>query len=242
MVRKLKAMWSSYRKVPSDTRYLPFWFHSLLPGHFPLRDERPWVTFKAITWLKRYLKPDMQVFEYGSGGSTLFFARRVGRVVSVEHDEEYYRVVSKAIESKALRNCQYLLRRPKVLAREVGLGYSPRSCTSFMERWKALDFSGYVGAIDDFPDGSFDLVAVDGRSRVSCIARSLSKVKRGGWLLLDNSEREGYEPGRRLLANYRRYDFYGLVPSNLDPYQTSVWHLDDAPPARAILLDRAAAV
>ena len=33
----------------------------------------PWVTHGAKKWLDSYLKKDMKVFEWGSGGSTLYF-------------------------------------------------------------------------------------------------------------------------------------------------------------------------
>lgn len=224
-------MFSLWRQVPEDTRYLPAWIHSLLPGHFPLIDERPWITFKAIGWLQRQLGEEMKVFEYGSGGSTLFFARRTGEVHAVEHDESYYELVAATLAKKHLDHCHYHLVKP-IPAGRTGVPYGVNSHNSFMHRWLDFDFSDYVKAIDRFPDGYFDLVLIDGRARASCILRSLPKIKAGGWLLLDNSERAGYEPGRQLLQRYPRTDFFGLVPSNLELYQTTVWRLDDAPADR----------
>jgi hypothetical protein len=231
IAKKLFAIWSLWRRVPEDSKYLWRWFDSLLPGHFPLRDERPWITFKAIEWLNNYLKPEMRVFEFGSGGSTIFLCRRAKDVYTVEHDSEYAGVVQKALEEKGLNNCDYRL-IPPITDEDSSIQYSLESCRSFMERWSKLDFSDYVCAIDSFPDGFFDLVVVDGRSRVSCLARSLVKVRQNGWILLDNSERPGYKLGCDLLSGYLRHDFFGLVPSNLELYQTSVWQLHDAPESR----------
>jgi len=50
----------------------------------------PWICPEAIKWLKSNLTPDMKVFEFGSGGSTLFFAKRVKELISIEHDPVYF--------------------------------------------------------------------------------------------------------------------------------------------------------
>ena len=75
---------------PHSIQFAHSWRVSFLPGHNPLRDQMPWVTFKARTWLEAYLKPDMFVFEWGSGGSTLFIAKRANKLISVEHDMGWY--------------------------------------------------------------------------------------------------------------------------------------------------------
>ena len=43
-----------------------------------------------------------------------------------------------------------------------------------------------------FPDGKFDLVIVDGRDRVKCTMAVLPKVKKGGYLIFDNSQYKKY--------------------------------------------------
>ena len=67
-------------------RYFGVWRRSLGGEANPVADERPWITFPAIEFLERTLTRDMRVFEYGAGGSTLFFATRVKEVVSIEHE------------------------------------------------------------------------------------------------------------------------------------------------------------
>lgn len=234
IVKKLARMGYLLTQVPEDIIYVGPWVHSLLPGHYPLKDERPWISFGAINWLKGYLKPDMKVFEYGSGGSTIFLARRVQEVFSVEHEQGYFDVVQSELNRKNLTNCTYRLALPEKLPENSDIKYVPGSFTSYQPRWQGLDFTKYVTMIDQFPDNYFDLVVVDGRSRSSCILRALKKVKRNGWILLDNSEREGYGSGKELLKKYDRHDFYGLVPSNVDLYQTSVWCLNDEPEFRGL--------
>lgn len=50
----------------------------------------PWFTYPAIDFLSRLELSSSKVFEYGAGQSTLFWARRAEKVVSVEHDAEWF--------------------------------------------------------------------------------------------------------------------------------------------------------
>jgi predicted O-methyltransferase YrrM len=50
----------------------------------------PWITYPSIQFIEPRLRPEMSVFEYGSGFSTQWWAKRVQRVVSCEHDREWY--------------------------------------------------------------------------------------------------------------------------------------------------------
>ncbi len=55
-----------------------------------------------------------------------------------------------------------------------------------------MSFEKYVRSIDRFIDKSLDLVIIDGRARLSCITHALKKIRPGGYLMLDDSERERY--------------------------------------------------
>jgi len=76
------------------------WINSLLPGHNALNNKVQWMTFKAKVWMESYLKPDMFVFDYGSGDSTLFLSRRINTLISIEHDKSWYRKVSSVISKE----------------------------------------------------------------------------------------------------------------------------------------------
>ncbi|MBI5865097.1 MAG: hypothetical protein HZB38_11440 [Planctomycetes bacterium] len=56
----------------ASLRYYGAWKASL-DGASALDDERPWITFAATRFLERAVRPGSRVFEWGSGGSTLFF-------------------------------------------------------------------------------------------------------------------------------------------------------------------------
>jgi hypothetical protein len=55
--------------------------------------ELPWYSYPAIEYITQLDFSDAAVFEFGAGYSSLFWARRARRVVSVEEDEAWYREV-----------------------------------------------------------------------------------------------------------------------------------------------------
>src|SRR5438270_13938588 len=67
--------------------------HNLVNGKTPLDLELPWFSYAAIDFLETFLEPHMSVCEYGSGGSTVFFARRVESVVSIEDNRQWHGLV-----------------------------------------------------------------------------------------------------------------------------------------------------
>lgn len=205
---------------PASVRYAPEWLRSLFFGRNPLDDHTPWLPFKARRWLLEHVDRDTTVFEYGSGGSTLFFARFGASVVSVEHDPAWFERVNRALGETALCNYKHLLREAEMPATGRSQGHSSQR-PEFAGR--CLD--RYVCSIDEYPDRSFDLVVVDGRARLACIARALPKVRDGGHLLLDNSERAEYAPAFSTLARFPRVDLRGMAPYRTYLWQTSIWRI-----------------
>lgn len=170
----------------------------------------PWVTMPAVRWLRANARPDWSVFEWGSGASTLFLARAVGRLVSIEHDGAWYGRIAERVRLGGHSNVDLRLVEPEPEVEGVPDEY--RSSSPFHDR---LSFRAYVSAIDAFPDTSFDLVLVDGRARPGCMAHAAAKVRPGGALLLDNAERPAYAGAIHALeaAGWRRHSLAGPVPS-----------------------------
>src|ERR1017187_8783871 len=73
----------------------------------------PWMTYPAIEFIRKRVKPDMSVFEYGSGGSTIWWANQVREVISVEHDRAWFEKVAKRSEehTSELQSPMYLVCR-----------------------------------------------------------------------------------------------------------------------------------
>ncbi|MHB8464490.1 MAG: O-methyltransferase [Acidimicrobiales bacterium] len=60
----------------------------------------PWYTFPAVEFLSGLDFSGRRVFEYGSGGSTLWWAARAGEVVAVENDPGWYERVRPQLDSQ----------------------------------------------------------------------------------------------------------------------------------------------
>lgn len=67
----------------------------------------PWYTYASIEYLRSFDFSDCDVFEFGAGGSSAFWAARTRSVTSVEDDREWHSVVA-----GNLRHNQQVLFRP----------------------------------------------------------------------------------------------------------------------------------
>jgi hypothetical protein len=182
----------------------------------PLDLELPWITIIAKNYIKNFLnnkiKPDLKVFEFGSGGSSLFFLQYAGEVISAEHDEKWFDLVKNSIEQKKIKGWHGNLLKPELVPDSLPFKPDPGNPGHYAS--SANDFTGYsfkkyASLIDQFPDDYFDVVLVDGRSRPSCLLHSINKVKKGGLLVLDNAERPYY-----LANNILSMDKFDLVLSS----------------------------
>lgn len=209
-------------------RHFGRWRATLREDMHQVRD-RPWMTFDAIRFLQDFLEPGMRAFEYGMGSSTVFLARRCAELVSVEHDEEWFQRLTRSSAVSA-STWVPLLRTPEGADAAELDAADPAAYASSDERFAGMTFRAYASAIDEYPDGHFDLVAVDGRARPSCLAHAAPRVRPGGVLLLDNAEREHYGavPAELERAGWRPRRFCGPGPHNLYFWTTAVWRRPSA--------------
>ena len=104
-----------------------------------VRLDVPWWTFTASDEVQRFLRqrPDARVFEWGSGASTVWLAKRATSVVSVEHDASW----AEAVRPWLPDNATLLVVRPGTLDGDGGVPSGKRG-------FEGLDFADYVAAID----------------------------------------------------------------------------------------------
>ncbi len=155
-------------------QYIPRHFtHSIINGKTPLDLEIPWFSYAAIDFLDKYLTPHMKVCEYGSGGSTIFFAKRVKSVFSIENDPKWFDLVNARVAAQSLPN--------------VKIELHPFD----FKDTKGFIHSAYLHAI---PDERFDVIVVDGMEewtqvRPICFEKAEARVKPGGIIVVDDSWR-----------------------------------------------------
>lgn len=214
------SLWRSRRQRPYALR----WLGSLRPNYL-LDRPCPWLTFAAIDFLGRALTPGFKIFEYGSGGSTLFWLRfRPERVVSVEHDAAWHAAVKQRLAPGAPVDYRLILPEPRVSGADWADPANPEDYASSDPAWAGHSFRRYAAQIDAFSDKHFDVVLVDGRARPACLRHSAPKVKLGGWLILDNSDRAHYlEHTAPLLRHFERRVFAGATPQALILSETTLF-------------------
>lgn len=62
----------------------------------------PWISYAATAFLSKRVRGDFEIFEYGSGNSTLWWAKNAGRVVSLEHSENWYNHLKRTIPESVI--------------------------------------------------------------------------------------------------------------------------------------------
>lgn len=202
--------------APDRDRRLRHWAYSLTCAHDSMAIAEldvPWWTYRSIdvleAWLDARAEP-VRVFEWGSGASTIWLARRTHEVHSVEHHRGFG-------EHLAPR----LVEHSNVHFRIVEPVPSPTPAVPSQKEGNAgLDFSDYVSAIDA-TGGCFDVIVLDGRARGACLRAALPHLARDGIVVFDNSRRRRYRDAIDAAPVVERR-LPGLTPTLPYPDQTSV--------------------
>ncbi|PIQ47679.1 MAG: hypothetical protein COW03_14005 [Cytophagales bacterium CG12_big_fil_rev_8_21_14_0_65_40_12] len=165
--------------------------------------EVPWIAPDAVNALKSLLKPDMVGFEFGSGRSTQFYAKRIKFLTSIEHHKDWYHSVAKTLEDKKTENVNLVYIPSDLDAPSQHLS-SEAQLYMTIEEYPVKDsaFSTYSNSIKQQDDESLDFIAIDGRARATCLINAIPKLKSGGILLLDNSERQRYQQAKYMIAHW----------------------------------------
>ena len=185
-----------------------------------MNEHVPWIPFEATDWLKKkiYNGDIKTVFEYGAGESTLFFQDRVNQVVTVEHNETWFKRIKAQINPDVVK----LILAPSFKTlheKEIPTQYVSNMMPKF-------NFCDYVESINA-NEIKYDLVLIDGRARPGCIAAALSHINLGKYLLLDNSNRGQYRKAidSFLLKFAPGYRFHGHGPIEKSAWSATVWRI-----------------
>jgi len=132
--------------------------------------NKPWMTKTTIKFLESIITKESKVLETGAGGSTIWFAERVRKVISFEHKKKWFNLVKERLIEKKLLD-------------KVQLYYSPQYPNKGIPKLTE----------------QYDLILIDGRGRVKSIETTYHYLKPGGYLVLDDSERMRYDSAIKLL-------------------------------------------
>jgi predicted O-methyltransferase YrrM len=155
------------------------------------RHAKPWYTYAALEWLAPRVKRTHRVFEFGGGYSTVWYGEHVGEVVTVEHDGRWLDEVRTMVGPNVT-----LLHRDTPGDEANSEGDSP-----------------YYSAIEEYPPQTFDIIVIDGMERNRCAPVAPPRLRDGGLIIFDNSDRPSFRPGIKHLHSqgFGRLDFYGFV-------------------------------
>lgn len=206
-----EAPYSKKNITVSKNSNISYLYYRIRRPIFKLRYKRyqkanpthPWLTPDAISLLEQLLNKDMLGLEYGSGGSTSFFSKRLKHLVSVEHNSEWFDQVTNMLNNLNLNNVNLNLLRPDV-ANPMPKLSSENDVLITSDDYPVKDscYKSYADFIDTFQNDSFDFILIDGRARVSCSFKAFDKLKSGGLFVLDNSERRRYNEIHKALENW----------------------------------------
>jgi hypothetical protein len=171
--------------IPSYLRHLPFWASQ------PIDHEIPWISFGALDFLRKYVRPSHRVFEYGGGGSTLWFARRARAVLTMENHPDWHRTLTAKLVKRGFSNTTCELH---VLSGDTPLAFER---DPFFRRIES---------------GTWDIILVDcycghdasryGFTRPFALDLAFKQLSPGGIIVLDDSwmfrELLGPRPGWRI--------------------------------------------
>lgn len=141
-----------------------------------------WMTDDAVAFLNGFATERQRkigilpkVLEFGTGASTLFFATRSSKVIGFEHDRPWHDRTRAHLDIEGFKHVTlHRLDRP------------------YSDRLREI-----VG------EQTFDIVSIDGRDRVACLAKVLDNkcLADDGVLVIDNTERlDGrYAPMKEML-------------------------------------------
>jgi len=156
----------------------------------------PWFTYSFIDFLEGRLTRDQHIFEYGSGNSTRYFAKRVKAIHSLEHDKSWH---------------------------ETGLRNKPVNAELI---YCDLDQDGQYCRAAQRSKQPYHIIIVDGRDRVNCCKHSIEALTDDGVIILDDSERSRYEGARTALLDrgFREISFSGISPGFFYRKETAVFY------------------
>ncbi len=150
----------------------------------------------------KHFSPGCRILEWGSGGSTLWFADRLpegATLISIDHDASWHKNVREKIGHRA--NVRLCLFPPT--------GQMGRNAT--IEEEDSAPVQPYVHAMDG---ERFDVIIVDGVARNACMEAACRLLNPGGTVFLHDAHRPWYDAGK---AHFLAHGTVGSCPEYPSP-------------------------
>lgn len=157
----------------------------------------PWYNYPLITFLESYIKPSMNIFEFGTGFSTIFYAQNNCNVYGVECNAEW---IEKVQELAKMYNIE----------QNISIEFCPKS----------HEIARYINNVDE--NIQFDAIVIDSYNRIECLEEA---KKRGAKvIILDNSERPNLANAYEIMQEFEVLHFKGEGPNRNGVSESLVFH------------------
>lgn len=158
----------------------------------------PWFTKPFLDILKTWDLSKANIFEWGSGWSTLWFAKHCNSIISTEHNFDFWELVNLEIDKHDLKNVQY--------------GIYPFK-------------TEYVNHINEI-NKIYDYIIIDGAWRNDCGLAAISHLKPGSILILDNANQTSCgEDNTPIFNAFKEYEHFSYLHPwhNHKDWRTDYW-------------------
>lgn len=172
------------------------WLKALMTGRPVDNDGEPlpWITYPAIDFLKQFDFTKARVFEWGSGFSTLWWAKRCHSITTVETNSNWVPYIQ------------------PMLPANVTLLTPPFEIEAEAQTINHLDHLFEVIVIDN-----------NGPFRWRCAETATSRLADGGFIMLDNSDQCLRTTAILRNSGFCQIDFTGLCPGGGYVHCTSLF-------------------
>lgn len=140
----------------------------------------PWYNFPLIDFLSGYMQPNMKIFEFGAGFSTLFYASNGCVVNAVETNPEWIENITQFGKKAEISHLFKIKHTP------------PHKLAS------SILIENTV----------FDIIIIDSYHRLECLQSAISVYKKG-LIILDNSERQNLQSADGIASGFQCKVFEG---------------------------------
>ena len=183
------------------------WFRSFETKRPIDKNGQPvaWYSYSFLKFLENRLTKDLAVFEYGAGNSTIWYAKKVKFVKSVENDKKWVEILTPQLPKNAEVTFRELNQTQDYL-HEITIPAQAKS--------------------EAKSEAKYDIIVVDGRRRNDCAMFGIDYLTEKGVIILDNSEREDYQPTKDFMKQkgFKQIDFWGIAPIVAHNTCTSVFY------------------
>lgn len=156
-----------------------------------------WYTYPSIDFLSQRQFKDKNILEFGGGQSTLWWAPRAKKVLTLEGDQGWYDKIKSSMPSN-------------VELHHVAMDSEAENIEAVNQK---IEQHGCV---------KYDVIVIDGLHRSAMIDVAIANIADNGIIICDNAEGYGFYEGFKD-KGFSRVDFFGNAPGVVLPHATSFY-------------------